>query len=681
MAMMEPADVTRAPLSPQLALRVAVLGFIALGLFAAVFLRLWYLQVLTGDSARQQALNNRVRRVPVPAPRGSIVDRNGRSLVENRAATIVQLNPKSLPVIDRDAINQYGMDITKREALSKRTRARTPVPPYPVASASLQPRLKDLSGVLRITQTRLWHRIVDQLLLVPYANVKLKVDVAEPLRNYLLERGSQFPGIAVARTYLRTYPQTTSAAQIVGTVGEISKDELKDRKRYRGVVAGSVIGQGGIEYAYDSSLRGTDGVQSITIDAAGRRRYSQRATDPVPGRSLRTSIDLPLQQTGERWMSRIIASGPGSSGAFVALDPRSGEVLALGSAPSFDPNVLSGPLTQAQVDRLYKSASQPTFDRAIAGQYATGSIFKPITALAALDHGLITPATTIVDNGCMTIGRDKQKRCNAKQAVNGPVNLRRALQVSSDIYFYTLGLRANALQGQVIQAWARRLGLGHTTGLEIPGEAAGLIPDRAWRARIGRTELACEKRTHKASCGISDKRPWTLGDNVSLAVGQGDVQATPLQMAVAYAALANGTKVVRPHLGLGVEDDAGRQLQRLDSGPARPVRFDPGYRQAILDGLHLSTIADGTSAEVFRGWNQSALPLFGKTGTAQRTGRPNDQSWYVAFIKNGPRPIVVAATVEDGGFGAEAAAPVVCRMLNHWYRQKAACAAGTSATR
>ena len=680
MAMMEPVDPRRAPITPQLALRVAVLGGIALVLFSAVFLRLWYLQVLTGDSLRQQALNNRVRHVPVPAPRGAVLDRNGQPIVENRVATVVQLDPKSLPAAERDAINTWGFKVSQRQL--KLPERRGAVPAFPVVTTpSVQLRLKRLAPVLGIPTKELWRRIAEQLVVVPYANVKLKVDVADAQRNFLLERQQDYPGIRVERVFLRHYPFGSLAAQTVGNVGEINKDEL-GAKAYRGIPQGTVSGQAGVETAYDTFLRGADGVQSITVDAAGRRRSSQQTSEPVPGKSLRTSLDLKLQQTGQRALDRIVAGGPGTAGAFVAIDPRDGQVLALGSNPTFNPNVLASPISDRRYQAIFGEGSgNPQVDRAISGLYPTGSIFKPITALAALDRDIVTPDTVIVDNGCMTIGRDKQKRCNAKQAVNGPVNLRRALQVSSDIYFYTLGLRANALQGQVIQVWARRLGLGHTTGLEIPGEAAGLIPDRAWRARIGRTELACEKRTHKASCGISDKRPWTLGDNVSLAVGQGDVQATPLQMAVAYAALANGTKVVRPHLGLGVEDDAGRQLQRLDSGPARPVRFDPGYRQAILDGLHLSTIADGTSAEVFRGWNQNALPLFGKTGTAQRTGRPNDQSWYVAFIKNGPRPIVVAATVEDGGFGAEAAAPVVCRMLNHWYRQKAACAAGTSATR
>ena len=676
--MIEPLDPRRPPITPQLALRVAVLGGIALTLFAVVFLRLWYLQVLTGDSYRQQALNNRVRRVPVAAPRGAVLDRNERVIVDNRIATVVQLDPKSLPAAERDAINQWGSDVGKHNALVASRRG--PAPPFPQpATAVVRARLHSLAVVLGTPAASIWRRIVDQLVVVPYANVQLKVDVADPLRNYLVERASQFPGIDVGQVYLRRYPFGSTAAQVLGNVGEINADELKN-KSYSGIVAGTVIGQDGIETAYDQFLRGSDGVQSITVDAAGRRRYQQRTAEPVPGKSLRTTLDLDLQRSGQTALDRMIAGGPGSAGAFVALDPRNGQVLAMGSAPSFDPRILASPISKTRYDALFNTTAAPKFNRAIGGLYPTGSTFKPITAMAALDHSLITPQTVIVDNGCMTIGLDKQERCNAKKAVNGPVDLRRALQVSSDIYFYTLGVQANALHGQVIQTWARRLGLGHSTGIDLPGEQPGTIPDKAWRARLRDKELACEKRRKVASCFISDKRPWTLGDNVSLAVGQGDVQVTPLQMAVAYAALANGGTVVRPHLGMSVEDDAGRQLQQLDSGPGRHVRLDPGYRQAILDGLHLSTIGPGTSAPVFRGWPQSRLPLYGKTGTAQRTGH-GDQSWYVAFIKDGTRPIVIAATVEDGGFGAEAAAPVVCRMLNRWYARKGACAAGTSATR
>jgi penicillin-binding protein 2 len=297
-----------------------------------------------------------------------------------------------------------------------------------------------------------------------------------------------------------------------------------------------------------------------------------------------------------------------------------------------------------------------------------------------MSTGQVAPSDIIDDNGCIKIGLNHEERCNAGKVPLGPVNMTEALSKSSDVYFYTMGLRLNGLAGQPLQKWARRLGLGHTTGIDTPGEFAGTVPDRAWRDRLNRKEAACRKRTHRP-CGIADgtDRPWTEGDEVGLAIGQGDLQATPLQMAVAYATLANGNHRVRPHLGAAVEDSGGRLLQRIEPGAAKHVTIDPALRQTILDGLHQAT-TDGTSADVWKGWNQDRYPVFGKTGTAQRNNRPNDQSWYVCFVNDPVHPIVVAVTVEDGGFGAEAAAPIARTIVSKWYRQPIKFIAGKSRT-
>ena len=661
----------RPPLTPQLAMRVAMLGFLAFALFAIVFLRLWYLQVLTGDDLRKEALDNRVRKVAVPAPRGAILDRDGNEIVTNRVATVVQLDPRRIPAAHRDAALEWGHQMTLREARPQGHRGEpAPIPPAP---PELEPRLQRLGAVIGMSARSINERIVQQLAITPYANIRVRVDVPQTMRNYLLERRAQFPGVTVQQVYLRRYKEGTTAAQLLGTTGEIDPKELKET-RYRGVASGAVVGKDGIEWAYDSYLRGAPGVQSITIDASGRPKSQRIARDPRAGDQLRTSLDLSLQQTGQRALARVIQGGPGTAGGFVAMDPRNGQILAMASYPTFKPSILSKPISQQRFDSLFgEQAGSPLFNRAIAGGYPTGSTFKPITALAALDKGLITPDTPINDPGFLKIS-PTQTLHNARNAVNGTISLRRALQVSSDVFFYTLGRDANGLKGQAIQSWARDLGLGHRTGVDLPGEIKGTIPDRAWRARVARAEEACERKRKVKSCGISDKRPWSLGDNVNLAVGQGDVQATPLQMAVAYSTLQNGGKVVRPHLGVAVEDDGGSELRRIKVPAARHVKIDPGNRQAVLDGLHMATMGAGTSAGVFSDWNQDSFPLFGKTGTAERYGH-GDQSWYVAFVQHRSRPIVIATTVEDGGFGAEAAAPVTCRMLAEWYHQKARCAA------
>ena len=666
--------------TPQLALRVAILGGIAFALFAIVFLRLWFLQVLSGDQYRQEALDNRVRLVAVPAPRGAIVDRSGTPIVENREATVIQLDPRRLPASERDAAAAWGQKMGERAARPKGHHG-PPVPIPKPTTPELASRLARLAAVLGVSPARVQASVIQQLAVLPYANVRVKVDVPETVRDFLLERQRDFPGIAVERVYLRRYPLGPTAAQLLGSVGQISPQEL-GTQAYRGVRQGAVVGQGGLEQTYDRYLRGTDGVQSITVDASGRPKSSRLSTQPQPGDQLRTSLDLGLQRVGQTAMQNVIGSGTGTAGAFVALDPRNGRVLAMGSFPTFDPNVLARPITQARYDQIFgPQAGAPAFDRAIAGAYPTGSTFKPITAIAALERGIITPDTPVDDPGVFVAGT--QKFYNAGKVANGVIALRRALQISSDVFFYRLGSEANAL-GPVIQTWARKLSLDHPTGIDLPGEAGGTIPDRAWRARQDAKEVAYEKKHHNQcppNCLYSDKRPWSVGDNIQLAVGQGDVQASPLQMAVAYATLENGGTVVRPHLGLTIQSDTGSPIQEIDTPPARHVQINGADRQAVLDGLHMATMGDGTSADVFAGWNQSAYPVFGKTGTAQRSGHLNDQSWYVAFVPDPKRPIVIATTVEDGGWGAEAAAPITCVMLSHWYGQKAACSPGKSRTK
>jgi penicillin-binding protein 2 len=674
-----PIDERRPPITPQLALRVAVLGGIAFVLFAIIFFRLWYLQVLSGDQYLQQARDNRVREVRVQAPRGDIVDRNGHVLVENRAATVVQIDPESLPAAERNAAATWGQDVTARSRRPKGKKGPL-VPIPPPATAHLEARFKSLARVLNMSPKTIQERVVQSLASLPYANVTVKVDVDVPRRNYLVEHPEGFPGIDVERKFLRRYPEHSLAAQLVGSIGEIDDQELK-LKRFKGVTQGTVVGQGGLERAYDQYLRGVDGSTKITIDALGRPKSSAPGHDPVSGRSVRTTLDLPLQQTGEKYLDQTINQGPGSAGGFVALDPRDGSVLALGSYPTVNPSILSKPFSQATADRLFgDSGGAPLFNRAIGGSYPTGSTFKPITALAAMSSGVVQPSDVIDDNGCMKIGTAGQEVCNAGKEALGPVNMVSALSKSSDIYFYTMGQRLNALAGQPLQKWARRMGLGHRTGIDTPGEFGGTVPDRAWRDRLNAEEAACRKKKGHP-CGIADgtNRPWTEGDEVNLAVGQGDLQATPLQMAVAYSVLANGNHRVRPHLGAAVEDSGGRLLQRIEPGAAQRVTIDPAIRKTILDGLHDATV-HGTSADVWKGWDQNRYPVFGKTGTAQRLNRPNDQSWYVCFVNDPQHPIVVAVTIEDGGFGADAAAPVARTIVSKWFHKPIKYVVGKSKT-
>jgi penicillin-binding protein 2 len=392
---------------------------------------------------------------------------------------------------------------------------------------------------------------------------------------------------------------------------------------------------------------------------------------------MRITLDLDLQRAANDAIKRGVEAASingAKAGAFVAMDPRNGEILALGSYPSFDANEFARPISQTRYDQLSSEENgAPLFNRAIAATYPTGSTFKPITAMAALESGVITPTSTLFDSGEFKLG--DQIRKNAKGAAYGALQLPRALTVSSDVFFYQLGEQLNA-KGPVLQEWARRLGLGRRTGIDIPGEFNGLIPDRAWRDRGYDEYLTCTKKA-KVTPGTTEalykcggiERPWSTGDNVSLAVGQGDLQTTPLQLAEAYSVIIDGGKVVRPHLGLQVEDGQGRLLEEIRTPIRRRVSIDSAYRDAIMAGLHgAATAADGTSADVFANAPYRNL-LYGKTGTAERQPNP-DQSWYVCYVADATRPIVVVTTIERGGFGAETAAPAARLILNEWFDVK-----------
>ena len=692
--MIDPVSDRRPPVSPQLALRIAIFGIVAFSLFAVVFFRLWYLQVLSGDQYLAQARSNKVRVERIAAPRGEILDRSNNPIVQNRLAIVVKLRPNTLPDSERQAVAKYGFDVISR---AKRAKGKKGNPiAIPVVPVDLRPRLRRLSQTIGMPVAKIQDRIVRGLYLTGYAPVLIRADVGQRALTLISERSEDYPGVEVERAYLREYPFGNLAAQALGTVGEINTKELTD-KAYRGIPQGTVIGQDGLESKYDNFLRGTDGTQRFLVDAQGNFKGRGLIVAPKPGQSVRLSLDMGLQRAA----ARAYANYAGSlSGAFVAMDPRNGEILAMGSFPTYDPADLVKPQTPAQYDALFGGAGGgpgPLFNRAISSDYSTGSTFKLATSLAALSQGLITTTSLVDDTGCIHYGTIGQKACNSGGGhANGSLALPQALKISSDVFFYQQGLRLFPLAHQPLQTWARRLGFGRPTGIDLPGETSGLVPDSAWRKRVAKEEIACRKKRHipisadvyfagAHGCGISDMRNYSEGDNLNLAVGQGDLQATPLQLAVAYSALANGGKVVTPRLANEVEDDQGRVQDHLTQPPSRRISIDPNWRSAILEGLReAASSPGGTSADVFANWNHSKFPIFGKTGTAQVLSQVLDQSWYVAYSYDGTpdkKPIVVVATAEKGGFGAHTAAPIVGTILDHWFGQHYPIHAGSNGTR
>jgi penicillin-binding protein 2 len=602
------------PRGSRLSLRVAVLGGFALALFAILFFRLWNLQVIDGGQYLAEAKNNRTREYRVNAPRGDILDREGNVLVDNRTSLALQLNTSKLP----------ADPVEERAELTK------------------------LGDLVHMSLKKVRRTIREEEAVAAGAPVTVRRDVGYDLVYFLEENQRRFPGVSVQRIFVRNYPHESRAAHLLGSVGEISERELKE-PAYRGLQPGDQVGQGGVEYAYDRYLRGTPGLTKVQVNALGQPTPGGQLVSqpPVPGDNLKLTINSDVQTAGEAALAE-----KGLKGAFVTMNVRNGQILGMGSYPTFDPSVFTKPMTQSQVNELYRDPELGILtDRATESYYPTGSTFKLVTALAALEGNVITPSTTIVDNGKLTVGT--QSFQNAGGAAYGALTLVPALEVSSDVFFYNLGLKMWDT-GQ-LQRWAAKLGIGKESGLDIPGETEGLVPNKKWR-----DELAAE--------GLAEERPWSPGDNIQLATGQGDLQTNPLQMAIAYAALGNDGTIVTPHLGLEREDAAGRVLKEFDPKPRRRIKIDPAYRTAIMEGLHRAAQgSQGTSFSVFGGF---PVEVAGKTGTAQRPPHL-DQSWYAVLAPYPAPRIVTVVTMEEGGFGVESAAPAALKILEAYFGKHA----------
>jgi penicillin-binding protein 2 len=602
------------PRGSRLALRVAVLGGVAVTLFGILFFRLWNLQIIDGNKYLAEAKNNRTREFKVIAPRGDILDREGNVIVDNRTSLALQLNTEKLPE-----------DPAEEKAVLTR-----------------------LGKLAHMSLAKVRKTIREGEEVAAGAPVTVRQDVGFYLVAYVEEHQREFPGVSVQRVFVRHYPHGTLAAHVLGSVGEINEEELKEA-RYKHLEPGDEVGKAGVEYTYDKFLRGQPGLQKIQVNALGQPTPGGQLVSkpPIPGESLKLTIDPEVQAAGESALA-----SQGLPGGFITMNVHNGQILGLGSFPTYEPSVFTRPMTQSQVNELYRDpVLAPLTDRTVEGLYPTGSTFKIITALAALENGVITPNTVINDPGQLVVGGFPFK--NAEGAAYGPLTLVPALEVSDDVFFYTLGLKM--WDTNELQEWAHELGIGRPTGIDIPVGTNGLLPSKHWRDQLfkeGETE-----------------RPWSAGDNIQLATGQGDLQTNPLQMAVAYAALGNGGTIVTPHLGMEIEDAAGRVLKEFDPKPRRKVHIDPGTRSVIMEGLHDAAQGPGgTSEPVFGSF---PIPVAGKTGTAERPGHA-DQSWY-AILAPYPNPrIVTVVTIEEGGFGAQAAAPAAHTILEAYFHNQIA---------
>jgi len=628
-------------LTPPLALRVGLFGAFALLVFGVLFLRLWSLQVLSGTHYLAQAQSNQLRLARIEAPRGVILDRHGRVVVSNTPGTAVQL-----------AIGD--------------------VPP------GRRPRLiRQLAQVLGVPAREL-RREVAASASDPLSPVIVKTGVGNAQIDYLYEHEVQFPGVRIVDTYLRDYPYGSLAAQVLGYVGEISGGELK-RLRQQGYAAGDRIGQSGIEGAYDTYLRGKDGLEQLRVDSLGRPVSSpQVRQEPRAGYGLRLTIDTRVQRAAELALRYGIGLAHADNhwaadgGAIVALNPRDGAVVAMASYPTYKPSLFVGkadprklaPLLDANVA---KQDNYPGLNRAIAGAYPPGSTFKPVTALAGMQDHVFSAYDPLQCSPVAYYGLDRQKFTNWDPYVNTPMTLPEALAQSCDTYFDEIGNRfyERGADGRVrLQQWARRFGYGKPSGLDIGGESSGLLPTPEWRKQHFTTDW---------------DKAWNPGQSIQLAIGQGDLLVTPLQQAVFYSMLANGGNVVTPYLVSDVEQPGNGKgspdvvLRRFAPRPPQPTGVDPAALQAVRDGLYKATHdSTGTSSAVFGNYK---VPISGKTGTAEKVvnlpgypaGHVEDQSWWCGWGPSDNARLVVCAVIENGGHGSAAAAPAALKVFEKFF--------------
>jgi penicillin-binding protein 2 len=611
----------------RLQLRLGALGVVVVVLFTLLVLRLWALQVLNTRTFVAQAASNHEKQVVVRAPRGEILDRNGKVLVRNRVAYELQLDPGAV----RDSARRHQLLLHVAQMLD------------------LEPR-------------PLWERVDRQLRMDPVAPVTLARDIDVQLKWYLQENPGIFRGLSVAQVPLRYYPYRTLGAHIYGQLSEIGPEQLED-PRFHDYNRGDVIGQSGVERRYDAFLRGIDGIDAVTVDAFGQPTGAVRHLKaPVPGRSVRLTIDLDVQRAAEQALAygvRSNASEGANAGALVALDPASGEVRALASFPTFDPNWFISyrkPKFQTQLKRITRNggepANYPLLDRAIAGRYPAASAFKPFVAIAAVKERLVTPTTPL---RCTPFAYYYNKRFNNwDSAFNERINLATALERSCDTYFYKLGdeiFRENGKQGHPLQDWAAKFGFGSRTGIDIVGEDEGLLPTPAWKTDFYKEHFSDQSKPSYDPNWLFDSS-WNAADSINLSIGQGNLNVTPLQLAVGYAAIANGGTVVTPHVVSAVQ--APNEPTRLQPHPPRrTIAIGAQLLQSVRSGLLRATHQPaGTATNVF---GQFEVPVAGKTGTAQRAGEP-DYAVFASYAPATKPTLVTAIVIERGGHGGVAGA-------------------------
>lgn len=582
--------------------------------FGILFGRFFWLQLLQHEKFSTLAENNRISLVPVPPARGIIKDRNGVVLADNYSAYTLEIIPgkvKDVEATINDLSQLINIDTKDRRRFKK-----------------IQEDSKN------------------------YESIPIRIGITDEEIARFAANSYRFPGVEIKARLFRTYPLETSASHIIGHIGRINERDIErltdndELANYRGT---TYIGKMGLELSYESVLHGKTGYEELEVEASGRAVRALKRSAPEPGKNLILSVDMGLQQTAEKLFGN-------HNGALVAIDPKTGGILAFVSQPGFDPNLFVDGIDSQSWNELNNSPDKPLLNRALRGEYPPGSTFKPFIALGALEMGVRTPQQTINDPGYYMFGGHKFRDSNPRG--RGAVNMPLAITVSSDTYFYIL---ANDMGIERISDFVGKFGLGSLTNIDLPGEKTGVLPSPAWK----------KKRFKKP-----EQQVWYAGETISIGIGQGYNSYTPLQMAQATAILANNGVVFKPHLVKFIEDPKTGQKTVIEPTPVKSLHFKPENLAVVKQGM-VNVVRNGTAARIFAGAPYQAA---GKTGTAQVVGikqneryvasrlakQHRDHSWFIAYAPADNPTIALAVIVENGGWGASAAGPIARKVLDYY---------------
>lgn len=609
-AISETNDYLGASLATKRIVLLAVVAFLGILL---IFGRVFFLQILRSDYYRNLAENNRVRIKPIPAERGLIYDRSGNQLIENVPSFLLSIVPQDLPQ-NADRRKAVIAQISKIGGVNE---------------SDVETMVKKYSAYSFESLT-----------------VKDNLDYESALSLYI--QNANLPGIVIEKGTKRLYKtsignsQVLSLSHVIGYLGKINEDEL-DELDVQSYLPSDYLGKSGLEKSYEPALRGTYGRKKIEVNALGREQNVIAEEAPKPGRHLLLSLDLEAQAKMEDLVSSTMAANHWKRAAAIAMNPQNGEIIAMVSLPTFNDNDFSGGISSEKYDSYLENSDQPLFNRAIAGTYPSGSTVKPLIAAAALQEGIIQPNTSFLSSGGLQI--DKWFFKDWKAGGHGITNVTKALAWSVNTFFYYIGGGYKTFVGlgaDKIVEYLKKFSLSNKTGIDLPGESSGFLPSKAWKEET-KNEM------------------WYIGDTYNLSIGQGDLLVTPLQVAVWTSAVANGGKVIRPHLVSAIIDPV--------SNTAHP-RQTEYLGKDIVSATNMETVRQGMRECVVYG---SCAPLKdlpftsgAKTGTAQWSKTLSDHAWFTAFAPFRQPKIVVTIIIEEGKEGSTAAQPIAKRFLEWW---------------